>query len=161
MVLKLYLAAVVIQAGCTGFVMWTKSFMHRARTYEAPATLAEIGRAVETSYARDGKLCASATATVPTSLASLPGLHRNVSEGYWSQRKEWAIDAERGAGFSCLGFELDRPQRFLYDYESTPTSFVVRAMGDAEYTGRPTTFELRGVVKNGVLVIGEPTETTP
>lgn len=158
--LKLYLAAVVVQAGCTGFVMWTKSYLHHARTSEAPSVLVEIGRAAETSFARDGKLCASATATVPRRLASLPGLHRDASDGYWSQRAEWAVDAEEGAGFSCLGFEMNRPQRFLYDYESTPTSFVVRAMGDPEYTGHPSAFELRGVVKNGTLVVGEPVETT-
>lgn len=158
--LKVYLAGAAVQLVVMGLLFWKDSYVHDMRMYEARLTLGDIGKAAQASFARDGKLCPSATKSVPEDFSALPGRHRSVSDGYQSQHSEWTVDEASHRGFACLGFEMTKMHHFGYAYEATPTSFVARATGDPEYTGDPVTFELRGVVKNGVLQIAsEPKES--
>jgi prepilin-type N-terminal cleavage/methylation domain-containing protein len=55
------------------------------------------------------RLCASEPGTVPRNVADVQDRAHQSSPADWS--------AAPGAGFGCLGFHIDTPQRYAYGYE--------------------------------------------
>ena len=106
------------------------------------------------------QLCASATTTVPASLASVSG------KKYQSAKAEWQADAASNAGFACLGFAMDQPQYYMYGYRASGTgligdTFTAMAMGDLAGTGKSTsTFSITGAVGTGMVVNVAPNIAT-
>ncbi len=71
-----------------------------------------------------------------------------VSEGYQTMPSDWTE-----AGFGCLGFEVNAPQYFNYEYQATDTSFVAIARGAPDHDRKVVTYTLSGHVENGSVVI--------
>ena len=134
-----------------------RKYLVNAKTAEARATLGEIARDAAAAYERDGKLCPSASAPVPSSIASVRGMK------YQSAPGEWQVDGTRNAGFACLRFSMDVPQYFQYSYtvsKTNPDAFEAVAHGDLNGDGVESTFRVRGVVQGGALKIAPNMEET-
>lgn len=130
-------------------VYGVRKYIEGAKTGEARNTLAQIANDAAAGFERDGKkrLCPSASKAVPADRTRVSG------KKYLSHHSEWQVDARNDAGFACLGFELRAPAYFQYEYESTPSAFVVRAHGDLNGDGVFSTFEIKGGVESGHVVI--------
>ena len=115
------------------------------------------------AYDRDRAICPSASAAVPSDIERLffeP--HQTLDRFYQSSVREWTIDEPQHSGFACLGFEMTAPQFYQYSYEATESGFVARARGDLDSDHVYSTFELRGRVKDGHLVVDRDlTEKAP
>jgi type IV pilus assembly protein PilA len=91
------------------------------------------------------RMCPSASATVPASIASVKAAK------YQSTPADWNVDEARHAGFSCLKFSMSTPQYFLYRYTAHGSSkpndtFEAEADGDLAGDGNLTTFRTTGKV---------------
>jgi hypothetical protein len=117
---------------------------------EALNSLGQIGKDVDLAYVMRGRLCASASQPVPADLRAIRG------QKYQSTPDEWWADADRDAGFACLGYSMDQPQYYRYSYLASPdgTSFTALAEGDLNGDGVLSTFSLEGhIVDGGALDI--------
>jgi type IV pilus assembly protein PilA len=98
------------------------------------------------------QLCKAASVTVPTSFTDVRG------RKYQSTLLDWAVDAPLGAGFACLGFEMDQPQYYMYSYLVSGTgtavgdSFTAMAQGDLAGSGATSAFSITGAI-GGALVV--------
>jgi len=133
-------------------VYGTRKYIQQAKVAEARNTLGVISRAARMSYEEeqpDGghRLCRSASQPVPASASMIRG------KKYMSTSSDWARDRAKDAGFACLKVELAMPQYFQYEYEATATTFVARAHGDLNGDGVLSTFEIRGEVVGGAVVV--------
>jgi type IV pilus assembly protein PilA len=112
-------------------------------------------------------LCAGALLTVPASKDSIKGVK------YQSSSKP-DVDFHAGdslTGWKCLGFSLDSPQYFMYNYTATvdpdPTkadsnAFSAIAQGDLNGDGNLSKFERPAIVRNGEIVMSPAiAETDP
>lgn len=81
-------------------------------------------REIAAHAVKKGRVCPSASAPVPADRKELEG-----GSGYMSRVGEWRVDADRDAGFACLGFELTTVQHFQLTYTATATGFEARARG--------------------------------
>lgn len=143
----------------------TRKYIANAKTAEAKNVLGQLGKDAVAAYEgehldRNGnvtrRLCPSASARVPADRTVISG------RKYQSSAAEWTVDSGRNAGFACLKFEMSAPQYFQYEYEATETSFVARAYGDMNGDGVFSTFELKGQIVDGRLVIAPSIlETNP
>jgi hypothetical protein len=126
------------------------------RAAEARETLTAIGNAAMRSYARDGKVCPSASSAIPAQATSISGT------SYLSTEAEWQTDAAIRSGFACLDFALGDSQHFQYSYEVTPSGFSAIARGDINGDGKTSKYELVGNIVNGKLKLApHPIETDP
>ena len=157
---------VVLVAGIGIFavlgIYGTRKYIANAKTAEAKNALGQLGKDAITAYEGEGltdgarHLCASASSPVPANRTAVSG------KKYQSSRDEWMKDEARNAGFACLKFEMTAPQYFQYEYTATATGFTARAHGDLNGDGKFSTFELKGEVQNGHLVVAPViTETDP
>ena len=95
---------------------------------------------------------------------------------YQSRPSDWTVDTATGGGFACLGFEMQGPQYYQYDYKASATAdglgnagttFTSSAYGDLNGDGIRSNFNLTGVLTattgKGVVLVIPPTisETTP
>jgi hypothetical protein len=100
-----------------------------------------------TSAVVSRRLCPSASATVPSSAASVQG------KKYQSMSQDWNVDEAANAGFACLKFTMDSPQYYLYSYSSTGSaignSFVAAAQGDLNGDGVQSLFQITGSIASG------------
>jgi type IV pilus assembly protein PilA len=92
-------------------------------------------------------MCASASASVPATIASVAG------KKYQSTSAEWRVDAARNAGFACLKFELGAPQYYLYKYAAQGSSspgdvWSAEADGDLAGDGTIQTFRTAGRINS-------------
>lgn len=129
-------------------------YIWNGKTQEARHELRRIGELAVRAYQRDRAVCPSASGPVPADIERLffeP--HQPLDHFYQSMASEWTVDAGRNAGFACLGFELMAPQFYQYSYEATESGFVARARGDLDSDHVYSTFELRGRVEDGHLVV--------
>jgi type IV pilus assembly protein PilA len=124
-----------------------RKYVANAKTAEAKNSLAVMGRYAAAAYEKNGKVCPSASEPVPQARSMISG------RKYQSTVHEWQADAAANAGFACLGFEMTSPQYFQYEYIGTPTGFTARAHGDLNGDGVFSTYEIRGQVMNGKLVL--------
>lgn len=126
----------------------TRKYIVNAKQVEAKNSLAMIGAEAAAAYARDGKLCASASSPIPLTVPS--------AAKYMSTSSEWDADAPLHAGFSCLGFSMSQPQYYQYDYKATATGFTATAKGDLDGDGTVSEFTIKGTVTGGAVVV-DPT----
>lgn len=124
-----------------------RKYIANAKTAEAKNVLGQIGRLAVARYDETHRLCPSASRSIPQEMDAVR------ARKYMSMGSEWRADAKADAGFACLGFSLATPQYYQYSYEATATSFVARAHGDLDGDGIVSTFELRGEVKAGRLIL--------
>jgi type IV pilus assembly protein PilA len=101
-------------------------------------------------------LCASAAATVPTSVPA--------AKKYQSQMSDWSA-GDDFTGWRCLKFSLEDPQYYRYGYISTNTdpiagAFTAIANGDLNGNGVFSTFLVSGVATNGVVNISPNIQET-
>jgi type IV pilus assembly protein PilA len=129
-----------------------RKYIVNAKTAEARNAVGQIGRDAVTAYEAEvispgGKpvrrLCASATVSVPDSIAKVRG------SKYQSVPSDWELDAARDAGFACLKFSMSLPQYFLYAYKAHGASapddgFQAVADGDLDGDGTTSQFSLEG-----------------
>jgi type IV pilus assembly protein PilA len=131
-----------------------RKYLVNAKTAEARNSVGQLAKDAVTAFARDGKLCPSASSPVP---ADVP---RGAK--YLASPSEWEVDKAAHAGFACLQFSLSDPQYYQYDYKSTPTGFTITAHGDLNGDGDTSTFALEGHVSGGdINVAPNITETNP
>lgn len=130
-----------------------RRYLAAAKAAEAGMHVTQISVLAEQAYTRDGALCPSATAPVPS----------KVPRGtkYQSSASDWETDRAASAGFSCLGFAMSQPQYFQYRYEATPTGFTATAHGDLNGDGVVSTFEKKGSIAGGALKVAGITEIDP
>jgi len=138
-----------------GGVFVLRTFVHGAfergeKTLEARNRLRELAKLAAEAYERDKAICPSASRLVPAARKE-----RNVK--VISDRHAWERDAERHAGFACLGFSIDS-HYYRYEYVATADAFTARAYGgDAEWG----VFEIGGRVAGDRLVVGDVHEIDP
>jgi type IV pilus assembly protein PilA len=132
----------------------TRKYIATAKQVEARSSLSQIGSLAKAAYARDGKVCPSASSPIPVKVPS--------GAKYQSATGEWDADKARNAGFACLGFSMMQPQYYQYEYQATATSFTVTARGDLDADGVNSELQLQGQVIGSDLVVA-PTlkETNP
>jgi type IV pilus assembly protein PilA len=110
-----------------------------------PGTVVELGATVTVSNA----LCEGASGTVPLDFGKIQG------RKYQSAPSEWDVDRAASAlgtaaGFACLGFSMQDPQYYAYDYRTTGAvdvvgaEFTAFAFGDLDGDGQTSTFSLSG-----------------
>jgi type IV pilus assembly protein PilA len=143
----------------------TRKYIANAKTAEARNSLGQMGRDAVIAYEREDlsagsdtpsgvfhRLCPSARTPVPSSIAMVKGMK------YQSASADWTSDP----GFSCLHFEMNSPQYYQYNYTSTADGFTSTARGDLNGDGVYSTFEHKGVVQNGRVVVAPSIlETNP
>jgi type IV pilus assembly protein PilA len=134
----------------------TRKYVANAKTAEAKNSLGQIAKDAASAYEReelstDGtvkrRICPSASARVPADPSMVRG------RKYQSTAAEWQADLAADAGFACLKFEMSSPQYFQYEYEATPTGFTARAFGDLNGDGVRSTFEIKGQLVDGRVVV--------
>ncbi len=138
------LVAVVGVVAALG-IFGLRSYIANAKEAEARNTLGQIAKDATAAYARDGKLCPSASSPVP---ATVPHAAK-----YQSGPGEWQVDKAAHAGFACLHFSMTDPQYYQYEYTATPTGFAVIARGDLDGDGVQSRFELDGHLSGGTLSV--------
>jgi len=159
-----------------------RKYLNNAKTAEAREALGRIAKDASGAYNRENmaatvldlggvagvsnRLCASATATVPSTKDKIAG------QKYQSSPSEWNAGSQVD-GWQCLKFTMQEPQYFMYKYEATtPTatdgSFVASAFGDLNGDGNTSTFAMGGALKRdaaggGIALTIAPTiaETNP
>jgi type IV pilus assembly protein PilA len=130
-----------------------RKYIANSKTAEARNTLYELARDATYAYERDGKLCPSASAPIPTVVPR--------AAKYKVIQADWEADKHANAGFACLKFSMALPQYYQYDYKSTSTSFTITAHGDLNGDGIVSTFELDGQVVGGAVKVSMIRETNP
>jgi type IV pilus assembly protein PilA len=149
-------------------VYGVRRYIASSKTAEARNQLGQIGKDAQTAYEKETMaaavlsqgtstsvlraLCKSATKTVPQG-----GVTAIKGRKYQSSPAEWTVDAATNAGFSCLKFEIDQPQYYLYNYTATVTgavgdSFTASANGDLNGDGVLSTFTWTGTVGSGLVL---------
>jgi len=153
-----------------------RKYVANAKTAEAMNSLGQISKDSATAFEKEslvasvlgGKtstgitraLCASATQTVPSSIALIQGKKYQSNQG---ASKDWSFDEVTNKGFSCLKFSMSAPQYYLYNYTSdgnpsaTPsvqgTEFTATANGDLNGDGITSTFQAIGAVTSSSLYV--------
>jgi len=116
-----------------------------------------------TVIASQRTLCGSASATVPASISQVK------AKAYQSAKSEWAnpTDMANGAGFPCLRFSIDAPQRYMYGYSRSGTgtangdSFTVVANGDVDGDGVVSTYRVYGKIQSSRLNVSGGIDEIP
>jgi len=109
-------------------------------------------------------LCASATNKVPASMDSVKGIKYQSS----TDPKEDYHVGDTLTGWKCLGFALDAPQYYQYEYTATvdatdpnANKFSAIANGDLNGDGKVfSKFERKAVVRNSEIVLAPAIEET-
>ena len=146
-------------------IFGVKKYVTNSKTAEARNSLGEMAKlgaaawtrelmaggviADATDVAGSNQLCTSATAKVPAAATSIAG------KKYQSSTAPTA-DFHAGTnkdGWKCLGFTLDSPQYYMYNYTSATTTFNVTAEGDLDGDTALSTFTRNGEIRNGEVVL--------
>lgn len=129
-----------------------RKYLSGAKSSEVKNTLGQLAKDAAAAHDRDGSLCASASRPVPVDVSAIRG------RKYQSHAAEWEVDRPRHAGFACLDFSMNTPQRYQYRYEATATSFLAGGRGDLDGDGDLSNFTLTGEVLDGRLVLSPSIE---
>jgi type IV pilus assembly protein PilA len=153
-------------------VSGTRRYVANAKTTEARNALGQISKDAAIHYEKEsmanvvlGKgqtsavarsLCASATTSVPSAIASVTG------RKYQSAPNDWQVDAATGAGFACLKFTIEQPQYYMYSYAAVGSaaigdSFTGSARGDLDGNGVQSLFQITGQIVKGYTLDVAPT----
>jgi Tfp pilus assembly protein PilE len=146
-VIIVVVVSLVVIMGILGVlaIYGTRKYISAAKQVEARSSLSQIGSLATVAYARDGKVCPSASSKIPAAVPS--------ATKYQSNASEWEVDQAANAGFACLGFSMSMPQYYQYEYKATATGFVATARGDLDGDGVLSELSLEGQVQNGALVV--------
>ena len=163
-------------------VIGVRKYLASAKTAEARNSLGQIGKDAATQFEGEGmkgdvltpgssaaisrQLCQSASKTVPADKSKIKG------QKYQAAQSEWNTDiATAHKGFSCLKFQIDQPQYYMYNYTSDETGdgkgtkFDATAEGDLNGDDKTSKFTLSGKIAadNGNLLQVSPniTEENP
>ncbi len=115
-----------------------RRYLASAKTAEAKNTIGAISSGAQASYERETaaselvgegssttaashQLCASATATVPASVAQVKGTKYQPDSG---AGKDYNIGSST-AGWPCLKFQMSSPQYYAYGYNAGGTNLAV------------------------------------
>jgi len=129
-----------------------RKYIGAAKTTEAMAGVREMAADAQTAFDEDMKLCDSASAPVPPSIALVSG------RKWMSSPSDWDTDSAKHAGFACLKFQQFVPQYYQYDYKRTGDAFTAIARGDLDGDGVTSEFSLSGRVVGTTLMV-DPTAT--
>jgi type IV pilus assembly protein PilA len=143
----------------------TRKYLANAKTAEARNALGQIAKDAAMAYeagdetlapsnpaAGHGKsahrLCPTASAPVPASIALVRG------RKYQSSPSDWEADKATNAGFYCLKFSMDMPQYYQYSYTSRGVAspgdgFAGTAHGDLNGDGVTSEFTIMGQIGPG------------
>ncbi len=148
-----------------------RRYVFTAKTAEAKEGIGRIAKDASSAYnaermagtvlplgstaAGSNQLCWGASATVPSSSASIQG------KKYQSSPAEWNVDSSAGpagssAGFACLGFSMQDPQYFMYGYttdcngdcDASGDIFTASANGDLDGDTTVSTYYLVGQIQS-------------
>lgn len=147
------ICSVVLFGAAVASVWGLTCHLKNAKTGEARAYLAILGKGAAEAYARNGELCPSTSRPVPASLSAVRGRFYTPTVNEFAE-----------VGFGCLGTTRDSevamfPRYFQYNYRANATSFDVIAHGDLDGDGKMSTLILRGKVENGRVVLANELET--
>ncbi len=138
-------------------------YMRNAKTAEARNSLGQLGKDAAAAYNREGmaasvltlgdatgvvnRLCASATATVPSSKTEIAG------QKYQSSPAEWTA-GDTATGWQCVRFSMEAPQYYMYGYaasgvEAVGDTFTGTANGDLNGDGVLSVFTITGTIQEG------------
>jgi type IV pilus assembly protein PilA len=149
-----------------------RKYKATAKSAEARNALGQMAKDAVMAYERDSisstviaakafsnggrKLCASATTSVPTTLAQVTAVK------YQSRASDWTVDQATGAGFYCLKFSIEMPQFYMYSYTLTGVGsavgdmFSASAQGDLDGNGITSVFTISGQINSGYVVNTSP-----
>jgi type IV pilus assembly protein PilA len=151
-----------------------RRYAANAKSAEARNALGQMAKDAATAFERDSinqasigggqfsntarNLCASASASVPATIASVTG-HK-----YQSTASDWNTDKATKAGFYCLKFVIDEPQYYMYSYAAQATSggsnpansFTASAQGDTDGNGVSSLFQVVGQLDSANRVTISP-----
>jgi type IV pilus assembly protein PilA len=148
---------VVVIVGVLG-VLATYSgrrYIAYAKSTEARNALGQMAKDADAAFERDSinqstvaggqlsnaarSLCASASASVPATIAQV------TARKYQSTAADWNADQATKAGFYCLKFVIDEPQHYMYSYSvQSTTGFTASAQGDLDGNGVTSVFQVQG-----------------
>ncbi len=152
-------------------VVGVSKYLASAKTAEARNSLGQMGKGSIAAWEKESysgvplatgataslahQLCLSATATVPAAVASVQGKKYQPNTGAATDyRKD---EGANQTGFVCLKFQITQPQHYMYNYTSDSNSstagtvLTASAIGDLNANSTYSTFQLIGVVENGVV----------
>ena len=148
-----------------------RKYLANAKSAEATNSLGQIAKNAAAAYEQESmsasilpqgsvaglsrQLCKSASASVPSTIASVKG------QKYQSAASEWNVDSTGNSGFACLKFTMDAPQYFQYTYTAKVTpaagdSFTAMANGDLNGDGIESTFVITGSVNTSLILNTAP-----
>lgn len=123
-----------------------RRYITNAKTAEARSAIGRMAKDGSNAYNRDGmasavltlqdstgvsnRLCASATAPVPSSSTNIQGKKYQSSPTEWQAGDQWT-------GWQCVKFSMGDPQYYQYNYTATGTTapsstFTASASGDLD-----------------------------
>jgi type IV pilus assembly protein PilA len=151
-----------------------RDYIANAKTAEATNAVGLISQDAVTAYEREGmagtvltqktssalarRFCPASSVSVPSSATSIQG------KKYQSRLADWNTDSATNGGFSCLGFEMDAPQYYMYSYSITGTgnpgdTYTAQAQGDLNGDGVLSLYSLTGSVTTNRTIAVAPNFT--
>jgi type IV pilus assembly protein PilA len=145
-----------------------RRYLLNAKTAEAKNAIGQMAKDAKTAFERESmtptilaagsvvglsnNLCASASASVPSSKGKIKG------QKYQSADSEWTAGATASppTGWACLKFSLSDPQYYMYSYTGStgPAGvFTATANGDLNGDGTTSQFALAGAVRSGTVFV--------
>jgi type IV pilus assembly protein PilA len=138
-----------------------RKYIANAKTAEARATVGQIANLAVAAYERES----GDIGIIPLGSESTAS-QRNLCDGtnsawtpsvppsnkkYQSKPADWAVGNQTD-GWACLKFNMDNPQYFAYEYETTGPqgNFTAQASGDLNGDATTSLFSLVGGVTAGV-----------
>jgi type IV pilus assembly protein PilA len=172
---ELMTIVIIVGVLATLGIYGVRKYVANSKTAEARNSLGAMGKDAAAAFERYSMqaiilskttkavstraLCASASATVPSSITSVKGKKYQASQ---APGADWMLDESKNRGFACLKYQMNTPQYYLYNYTSNGdltiptvgTQFTATANGDLDGNGTLSTFELFGAVSNNQLYLG-------
>jgi type IV pilus assembly protein PilA len=169
---ELMMVVVIIGVLAVLSIYGVRKYIATAKSAEARNALGQMTKDAATAFEREKlttavtgsgaytdkvrKLCASASTSVPTSIALVTG------KKYQSNASDWTVDQATNAGFYCLKFSITMPQYYMYSYALTGTgatagdSFTVSAQGDLDGNGVTSLFSIQGQINSSYVLNTSP-----
>ena len=172
--IELMIVVVIVGVLAMLSIIGVRKYVAEAKTAEARNAIGQIGKDAATAFERESMkptilgvgtatavtraLCGSASATVPSAIASVKGQKYQSNQATGA---DWRKDESTNMGFACLKFLISAPQYYMYNYTSdgnqnTPTigtQFTATANGDLDGNGTLSTFSLVGAVSSNMLYV--------
>lgn len=135
-------------------VVGVRKYIETAKTAEARHEMHRIAHLAQLKYESTGHMCPSQPHWVPENSDYI------AARPYQSSVSDWRSNPP--VGFACLGYSMDAPQYFQYQYTAFgDAAFRVSALGDLNGNHVMSQFQLNARVENGALVIDEIDATNP